>query len=369
MWDQVWDGHLESQKNPDRLKRSIHVDRLCLQSTFVYIYAGLRVLMIWANCFFLLTCLLRKVDSAFACRSSHVIRPQFDEVFRRETIVRSTKQQQQQQRQQQQKRTHCIQRGDSAPRLDLPQKSPLSYFVPRREQTRLFTARLRLATNVRTVKASHLANFSSKVPPWLGSADVEKRCLLPYTSTAAIRLPIYDRAVYSHRECWEMLQERTWVHFAQRGRSVFLARHHFELWPSTYLVCLVLRNAHAVSTARPRQTWTTSATSNFNPTSATYFLLASDPSFPTPFPLLLQFDLWKTFFADLSTRHFPFLPEFDLWRAYFVEPPRAFFSSGDYSIALSNDFDTVWPSGDFCQNLHVLTDGLFLLGPYSPFQI
>ena len=27
MRDQVWDGHLESQKNPDRLKRSIHVDR------------------------------------------------------------------------------------------------------------------------------------------------------------------------------------------------------------------------------------------------------------------------------------------------------------------------------------------------------
>jgi len=24
----VWDGHLESQKNPDRLKRSIHVDRI-----------------------------------------------------------------------------------------------------------------------------------------------------------------------------------------------------------------------------------------------------------------------------------------------------------------------------------------------------
>jgi len=30
---------------------------ICVQSTFVYIYAGLWVLMIWANCFFLLTCL------------------------------------------------------------------------------------------------------------------------------------------------------------------------------------------------------------------------------------------------------------------------------------------------------------------------
>jgi len=57
MWAQVWDGHLESQKNPDQLKRIIHVDRKGVHSTFVYIYAVLRVLMIWAYCFFLLTCL------------------------------------------------------------------------------------------------------------------------------------------------------------------------------------------------------------------------------------------------------------------------------------------------------------------------
>ena len=55
MWAQVWDGHLEGQKNPDRLKRSIHVDRIGVHSTFVYIYAVLRVLMIWTNCFFLST--------------------------------------------------------------------------------------------------------------------------------------------------------------------------------------------------------------------------------------------------------------------------------------------------------------------------
>jgi len=48
----VWDGHLESQKNPDRLKCSIHVDRIGVHSTFVYIYAVLRALMIWANCLF-----------------------------------------------------------------------------------------------------------------------------------------------------------------------------------------------------------------------------------------------------------------------------------------------------------------------------
>jgi len=53
--------------------------------------------------------------------------------------------------------------------------------------------------------------------------------------------------------------------------------------------------------------------------SATYFLLASDPSFSRLFPFLLQFDLWKTFFAVLFARHFPFLFEFDLWTACFVE--------------------------------------------------
>ena len=38
-------------------------------------------------------------EPAFACRGSHVIRPQFDEVFRRETILRFIQQQQQQRRQ------------------------------------------------------------------------------------------------------------------------------------------------------------------------------------------------------------------------------------------------------------------------------
>jgi len=60
----VWDGHLESRKNPDRLKRSIHVDRIGIHSTFVYIHAGLRALMIWANCLFSfnMSFLLRKVE-------------------------------------------------------------------------------------------------------------------------------------------------------------------------------------------------------------------------------------------------------------------------------------------------------------------
>jgi len=48
----------------DRLKRSIHVDRICVQSTFVYIYAVLRVLMIWADYIFsfIVSFLLRKVE-------------------------------------------------------------------------------------------------------------------------------------------------------------------------------------------------------------------------------------------------------------------------------------------------------------------
>jgi len=55
MWAQVWDGHLESWKNPDRLKFITHVDCIGVHSTFVYVCAGLQVLMIWANCFVLLT--------------------------------------------------------------------------------------------------------------------------------------------------------------------------------------------------------------------------------------------------------------------------------------------------------------------------
>jgi len=44
--DDTGDGHLESRKKSDRLKRSVHVDRICVHSTFVYINAGLRVLML-----------------------------------------------------------------------------------------------------------------------------------------------------------------------------------------------------------------------------------------------------------------------------------------------------------------------------------
>jgi len=60
----VWDGHLESWKNPDRLKRSIHVEHIGVHGTFVHIYAGLRALMIWANCLssFNMSFLLRKVE-------------------------------------------------------------------------------------------------------------------------------------------------------------------------------------------------------------------------------------------------------------------------------------------------------------------
>ena len=41
---QVWDGHLGSRKNPDRLKSSIYVDRIDVHSTFVR-QAGRRVEM------------------------------------------------------------------------------------------------------------------------------------------------------------------------------------------------------------------------------------------------------------------------------------------------------------------------------------
>jgi len=61
------------RKNPDRLKRSIHVDRIGVHSTFVYIYAGLRALMIWANCLlsFNMSFLLRKVEDVTTISKSH----------------------------------------------------------------------------------------------------------------------------------------------------------------------------------------------------------------------------------------------------------------------------------------------------------
>ena len=50
-------GGPEEPRSLSQLKRNIHVDRICAHSTFVYVYAVLQVLMTWANCFFLLTCL------------------------------------------------------------------------------------------------------------------------------------------------------------------------------------------------------------------------------------------------------------------------------------------------------------------------
>jgi len=178
--------------------------------------------------------------------------------------------------------THCIQWGDSSPRLDLPQKSLLWYFVPRREQTRLFTACLCLATNVRTVKASHLAKFSSKVLPWLGCADVEKRCLLLYPAP-----PPHD-CQYTTEQY--ILGENVEKCCSQGlGSTLTSKAAAFSL----LAMCLVLANYPRRLQPALRQTRITSTTSYFNPTRPTYFLLASNPSFPRLFPFLLQFDLTR----------------------------------------------------------------------------
>jgi len=146
-----------------------------------------------------------------------------------------------------------------------------------------------------------------------------------------------------------MLQQRTWVHFAQWDRSVFLARHHFELWPSTswYLFCLVLRNTCAASSP-PASDPNNKRNLQLQPNARHVFSARIRPFLPKTLPLPAS--VWPL--EDLLRRGCPFrktLPllfEFDLWTEYFVEPPRAFFSSGDYSITLSDDFDTAWPSGD-----------------------
>ena len=70
---QVWDGHLESQKNSDRLKCIIHVNRIGVHSICVYMYAVLRVLMIWTNCFFpsKMSFLFRKVEDGTTISKCH----------------------------------------------------------------------------------------------------------------------------------------------------------------------------------------------------------------------------------------------------------------------------------------------------------
>ena len=57
---------MESWKNPDRMNRGVHVDRVCVQSTFVYVYDELRVDDLCYQPFSFLTWLFfsRKVEHA-----------------------------------------------------------------------------------------------------------------------------------------------------------------------------------------------------------------------------------------------------------------------------------------------------------------
>jgi hypothetical protein len=83
-----------------------------------------------------------------------------------------------------------------------------------------------------------------------------------------------------------------------------------------------------------------------------YFLRASDPS------------------ANFFTRPSPSCFILTFGRPSSVDHPqaRAFFSSGDHSTALFEDYsNTVWHSGDFRHNLHIFA--WLLLGPSSPLQI
>jgi len=87
-----------------------------------------------------------------------------------------------------------------------------------------------------------------------------------------------------------------------------------------------------------------------------YFLRSSDPS--------------TNFFARPSARTFPFLLDFDHQETFFRRPPsRVLFLGRLQYRPFLDDFNTVWPSGDLHHNLHIFSRGLFLLGPYNPFQI
>ena len=50
-------GRTPGEPEESRSTKAQYIDRIGVHSTFVYIYAGLRALMIWTNCLFLLICL------------------------------------------------------------------------------------------------------------------------------------------------------------------------------------------------------------------------------------------------------------------------------------------------------------------------
>ena len=178
--------------------------------------------------------------------------------------------------------------------------------------------------HVRTLKASHLAKFSSKVPPWLGS--VEKHCLLPYIHTTA---NIQQSSTFSER----MLTNAA---VKVLGPLCPARLQHFPCSPSFQTLTIYISRLSCLkeyprrlqaARVRPGQQVSTQRASHIF---CSHLTLPSQDSSPSCFRKG-KFDLWKTFFADLSTRHLPFMLEFDLWTAYFVEPPCTFFSSGDSS--------------------------------------
>jgi len=142
-----------------------------------------------------------------------------------------------------------------------------------------------------------------------------------------------------------MLTQRTQVHSAGQRRSVFLAHHHFELWPSTYLVCLVLRISRAVSSSLASDPDSKLQINQRAPRIFCSHLTLQQPSSQTlPKTLPIPAPVWPL--ADLLRR--PFHKTLPLparvWplHSQLHRTASRVLSSGDYSIALSDDFGIVW---------------------------
>ena len=143
-------------------------------------------------------------EPTFACRTSHVIRPSVDQFpWSGDTL------------------TSDIPSGETLLRVDLSQNVAAAIFSSASRTNHALHSTSLFDYKVRTMKAVPPCNIPFTGPSCLGSADVEKRCLLSLYQCCQYST---EQCVRSWRECSKMLQQRTRVNLAlRRGRSVTLS--------------------------------------------------------------------------------------------------------------------------------------------------
>jgi len=177
------------------------------------------------------------------------------------------------------------------------------------------------------------------------------RFFLPYRVRCTGYCKLMESAVALYTGYWvtQRVLSRTNLDCATGSTAAYNSTRVFEQWS-------IFNPAFAVCDA-PAHVPLAPPSSLLPTASATpYFQRSSDPL--------------ANFFARPSARTFPFLLYFDLRETFFRRPPsRVLFCRTLQYRSFLDDFNTVWPSGNLYHNLHIFSSGLFLLGPYSPFQI